>query len=299
MKVLNSYLSVIYKKTPTYIVCKRTMLEFFMKFDYKMIVKNSVELIKVKTKSKGIIAGAMLVLVAVGILCTPRIMSVTTSGNVSKRELPIYCVETEKPQVALSFDAAWGNEDTGRILDILAKYDVKVTFFMTGGWIESYPEDVKKIAEAGHDLGNHSENHKQMSQLTKQDCIEELKGPHDKVKELTGIEMNLFRPPYGDYNNTVIEAAKDTGYYTIQWDVDSLDWKDYGVDAIINKVCNHKHLGNGSIILCHNGAKYTADALEALIIGLQEEGYEFVPLSKLILKENYHMDVEGRQCVDK
>ncbi len=270
-----------------------------MKFNYKMIVKNSVDLIKRKIKSKGIMAGAMLILIAAGILCTPKIVSITTSGTVNSRELPIYCVETEKPQVALSFDAAWGNEDTGRILDILAKYDVKVTFFMTGGWVEEYPEDVKKIAAAGHDLGNHSENHKQMSQLTKEDCIEELKGPHEKVKELTGIEMNLFRPPYGDYNNTVIEAANESGYYPIQWDVDSLDWKDYGVDAIINKVVNHKHLGNGSIILCHNGAKYTADALEALIIGLQEKGYELVPISELILKENYHMDVEGRQCADK
>ncbi|MFA9378639.1 MAG: polysaccharide deacetylase family protein [Lachnotalea sp.] len=266
-----------------------------MKINYKTILNNMLKLIKDKTKSKGIMAGAILLLIAVGILCTPQIISITTSGNVSKRDLPIYCVETDKPQVALSFDAAWGNEDTGKILDILAKYDVKVTFFMTGGWIESFPEDVKKIAAAGHDLGNHSENHKQMSQLSKEECLEELKSPHDKVKELTGVEMNLFRPPYGDYNNTLIEAANEAGYYPIQWDVDSLDWKDYGVDAIIDRVINHKHLGNGSIILCHNGAKYTADALESLILGLQEKGYELVPISELIMKENYHMDVEGRQ----
>jgi polysaccharide deacetylase family sporulation protein PdaB len=266
-----------------------------MKYDYKMILNNTVKLIKEKTKSKGIIAGAMLILIAAGILFTPKLVSVTTSGNASKRELPIYCVDCEKPQVALSFDAAWGNEDTVRILDTLAEYDVKVTFFMTGGWIENYPDDVKRIAEAGHDLGNHSQNHKQMSQLSKEECIEELKEPHDLVKELTGIEMNLFRPPYGDYNNTVIQAANELGYYTIQWDVDSLDWKDYGVDAIIDRVTNHKHLGNGSIILCHNGAKYTADALESLILGLQDQGYELVPISELIIKENYHMDVEGRQ----
>jgi polysaccharide deacetylase family sporulation protein PdaB len=272
---------------------------YFMNYDYKMILKNTVKRIKEKMKSKSIIVGAILILIAAGIIFTPRIISVTISGNASKRELPIYCVETDKPQVALSFDAAWGNEDTGRILETLAKYNIKVTFFMTGGWIETYPEDVKKIAEAGHDLGNHSENHKQMSQLSKEQCLEEIRGSHDKVKELTGIEMNLFRPPYGDYNNTVIEAANEAGYYTIQWDVDSLDWKDYGADAIIDKVTNHKHLGNGSIILCHNGAKYTADALESLIKGLQDQGYELVPISELIMKENYHMDVEGRQtCND-
>ena len=124
-----------------------------------------------------------------------------------ERKLPIYCVDTDKPQVAISFDAAWGNEDTETLLSILAKYNVKTTFFMTGGWIESYPEDVKKIAAAGHDLGNHSENHKQMSQLSSDDCIAEIQKPHDKVKELTGTEMTLFRPPYGDYNNTLIESA--------------------------------------------------------------------------------------------
>lgn len=166
---------------------------------------------------------------------------------------------------------------------------------MTGGWIEKYPDDVKAIAAAGHDLGNHSENHKQMSKLSKEECIAELKKPHDKVKELTGKDMTLFRPPYGDYNNTLIAAAKETGYYTIQWDVDSLDWKDYGVDSIINMVVNNKHLGNGSIILCHNGAKFTADALEKMITGLQKKGYEIVPISQLIYTDNYHIDHEGRQ----
>lgn len=220
------------------------------------------------------------------------------SSTVGDRELPIYCVETDKKQVALSFDAAWGNEDTQEILDILAKHEINVTFFMTGGWVESYPDDVKAIYAAGHDLGNHSENHKNMSQLSIQERKEELMKVHDKVKQLTGAEMNLFRPPYGDYNSDVIVDAKACGYYTIQWDVDSLDWKDYGVDAIVNTVCNHKHLGNGSIILCHNGAKYTAQALESMITGLKEKGYEIVPVSQLIYEKNYHMDHEGRQIPD-
>lgn len=189
----------------------------------------------------------------------------------------------------------WGNEDTKQILDILEKHDVKVTFFMTGGWVSSYPDDVKAILEAGHDLGNHSENHKNMSQLSDAEKTEELMSVHNKVKELTGYEMFLFRPPYGDYDDAVVENAKQNGYYTIQWDVDSLDWKDYGADAIIDTVCNHKHLGNGSIILCHNGAKYTAQALDAMITNLKEQGYEFVPLSELIYRENYEMNHEGRQ----
>ncbi len=247
--------------------------------------------------------GVVVVLAAIGIFTSYIEQTVLVSAGVGNnscttvngRELPIYSVETDKKVVAISFDAAWGNEDTEEILAILKKNNVKATFFMTGGWVEKYPEDVKKIYEAGHDLGNHSENHKNMSQLTQNDCQTELLKVHNKVKELTGVEMNLFRPPYGDYDNDVICMASECGYYTIQWSIDSLDWKNYGVDDIINRVCNHKALAPGAIILCHNGATYTADALDALIKGILEQGYEFVPISDIIYKENYYMKADGTQ----
>lgn len=220
---------------------------------------------------------------------------ISVSNTVNGRELPIYCVETDKPQIAITFDAAWGNEDTSRILEILKKHNVKATFFMTGGWVSKYPDDVKHIYADGHDLGNHSENHKNMSQLSDEECKEEILAVHEKVKDLTGYEMFLFRPPYGDYDNHVITNCREIGYYPIQWDVDSLDWKDYGANDIIKKVCDNKNLGNGSIILCHNGAKYTADALDTLLTKLTDMGYEFVPLSELIYRNDYHLDVCGRQ----
>lgn len=219
----------------------------------------------------------------------------TVSNTVGDRELPIYCVETSEKKVALSFDAAWGNEDTATILEILKKHNVHVTFFMTGGWVESYPDDVKAILADGHDLGNHSENHKDMTQLSNEEAKKELMTVHDKVKKLTGYEMFLFRPPYGAYDNHVVNIAKECGYYPIQWDVDSLDWKDYGVDSIIRTVCEHKHLGNGSIILCHNGAKYTAQALDTMLTNLEEKGYQIVPVSELIYRDDYYLDTEGRQ----
>ncbi len=244
---------------------------------------------------KKILALAVAFLSLAGVWILLREEVITVSNSVNGRELPIYCVDTEEPKVALSFDAAWGNEDTEQILEILKKHDVRVTFFMTGGWVESYPDDVKKILQAGHDLGNHSENHKNMSQISDEEKQKELMEVHDKVKELTGYEMYLFRPPYGDYDNAVIKTAKACGYYTIQWDVDSLDWKDYGVDSIVKTVCEHKNLGNGSIILCHNGAKYTAQALDLLITKLKDKGYTFVPISDLIYKEDYHLNHEGRQ----
>lgn len=245
---------------------------------------------------KGFFVLCTLLLLAVVVSNIPAIMSV--NSRVGNRELPIYCVQTDKKQIALSFDAAWGNEDTQKILEILKKHDIKVTFFMTGGWVESYPDDVKSIFEAGHDLGNHSENHKDMPTLSNEQQTEELMKVHNKVKDLTGYEMFLFRPPYGSYNNNLVQNAKKIGYYTIQWDVDSLDWKNYGVDSIIKTVTQHKHLGNGSIILCHNGAQYTAEALDTLITTLKDAGYEFVPISELIIRENYHMDHEGRQIPD-
>ena len=166
----------------------------------------------------GIVVLTFLVVLGLGIKYIPRVISVSNLANA--RELPIYCVNEDEKKVALSFDAAWGNEDIAEILKILAKNEIKVTFFMTGGWIEKYPDDVKAIAAAGHDLGNHSENHKHMSQLSKEQCAVEIMEAHNKVKELTGIEMTLFRPPYGDYNNTLIEATREIGYDCIEWDVD-------------------------------------------------------------------------------
>ena len=129
--------------------------------------------------------------------------------------------------------------------------------------------------------------------------LEEIMKPHQKVKALTGKDMILFRPPYGDYNNTLIQTLKGCNYYGIQWDVDSLDWKDYDASTIIRKVTEHKHLGNGSIILCHNGAKHTAEALDEMIRTLKGKGYELVPVSQLILKDNYTIRSDGRQCPGK
>ncbi|MGN0328866.1 MAG: polysaccharide deacetylase family protein [Lachnospira sp.] len=215
-----------------------------------------------------------------------------------KKNLPIYCVDTDEKKVAISFDAAWGDEDTLQILDILDKYNVKTTFFMTGGWVDSYPDMVKEIYSRGHDLGNHSQNHKEMSKLSPEQQKKEIMAVHDSIMQLTGYDSYLFRPPYGDYNSTLITTSYSCNYYPVQWSVDSLDWKDYGVDSIIKTVTQHKALDNGAIILMHNGAKFTAQALESVITGLQSQGYEIVPVSQLIIKENFHMDQTGKQIKD-
>jgi len=243
----------------------------------------------------GVIVLSIMMIIGLGIKVLPD--AITVSNISSQRDLPIYCVDCAESKIALSFDAALGNEDTQNILTILAKYNIKVTFFVTGEWVNKYPDDVKAIVAAGHDLGNHSENHKQMSRLSKEQCIDEIMKVHSRVKELTDIDMKLFRPPFGDYNNMLVGTARECGYYAIQWDVDSLDWKDYGVDSIISKTVNHKKLSNGSIILMHNGAKYTPEALEAVINGLKDKGYDLVPISQLIYTGEYTVDHTGRQFV--
>lgn len=247
---------------------------------------------------------AQLLLMAV-LICTAVYMakpaavqvfsSYQTAQSAANRKLPIYCVDTPEKKVAISFDAAWGAEDTGNLLDILESYDVKATFFLCGYWVDKYPEEVKKIASAGHDIGNHGNTHAHGAQLNLERNKQEIMGVHEKVKALLGIEMQLFRPPYGEYNNTVVQAAEESGYYTIQWDVDSHDWMGKGQQYEINQVLNHKHLGNGSIILFHNGAKDTPKTLPVILEGLKAKGFEIVPISEIIYKDNYTIDSEGRQ----
>ena len=241
----------------------------------------------------GIVVLSIIMLIGLGIMIIPN--AVTVSNISSKRDLPIYSVNTEDKEVALTFDTAWGNEDLQEILDTLAKHNVKATFFLTGSWVETYPDEVKAIVKAGHDVGNHSEQHRQMTRMDQQECAEGIMKVHDRVKNLTGIDMSLFRAPYGEYNNLLVGTARECGYHTIQWDVDSEDWKDYGVESIIKSVVDNKNLGNGSIILLHNDTLYTAEALEAVITGLQEKGYELVPVSKLIYTGKYTVDGTGRQ----
>ena len=225
--------------------------------------------------------------------------AVVASSSYGDRELPIYSVKTEEKKISISFDAAWGAEDFNQIMEILDKHNVKTTFFMTGEWVENYPECVKTLVEKGHDLGNHSATHPDMTTLSKEKQREQILKVHNAVKELTGYEMDLFRPPYGAYNNDVIRTCYEIGYYPVQWSCDSLDWQDHDAPTIISNVCENKNLREGAIILCHNGAKHTAEALDEMLTNLKNQGYEIVPISKLIIRENFHMDVTGQQIADE
>ncbi|MDR1066993.1 MAG: polysaccharide deacetylase family protein [Clostridiales bacterium] len=213
------------------------------------------------------------------------------------KKLPIYSVETDEKKIALSFDAAWGADDTDELLKILDEYKAKATFFVCGYWAEDFPEDVKKLAAAGHEIANHGDTHAHVAKLSLEQNKEEIMGAHEKVKDLLGINMVLFRPPFGEYNDTVIEAAEQAGYYATQWSVDSLDWMNKGVTAEISQVLNHKNLGPGAILLFHNNADYTPQALPFILQRLTDDGYAIVTVSDLIIKDNYFIDSEGRQKI--
>jgi polysaccharide deacetylase family sporulation protein PdaB len=243
-----------------------------------------------------LIAVAVLAVIAFA-LSLPAVNTLVEAGA-TKKKLPIYSVERGDNKISISFDAAWGADDTQEILDILAEFNVRTTFFLCGYWVDKHPDEVRSIHAAGHDIANHGDTHAHGAQLSLEQNKREIMGPHQKIKDLLGIEMNLFRAPYGEYNNTVLDAAAAVNYYVIQWDVDSLDWKNKGVEFEINQVLNNKNLQNGSIILFHNDATDTPAVLDQIIKGLKEKGYEIVPISQLIHKENFHMDHTGRQILN-
>lgn len=215
----------------------------------------------------------------------------------ASRPLPVYNVSTEDKKVAISFDAAWGEEKTDEILKILEDHNVKTTFFLVGYWVDKYPDRVKQIYDAGHEIGNHSNTHPHMSELSSAQISQELAALSDKVEAITGTRPTLFRPPYGDYDDQVVLQARKDGYEVIQWNVDSLDWKNLGVDPMIKQVT--REINPGDIILFHNNSQYITQALPTILDYIQAQGYEIVPVSELVLEGEYWIDHTGCQHAGK
>ncbi|WP_246213206.1 polysaccharide deacetylase family protein [Aminipila butyrica] len=210
------------------------------------------------------------------------------------RKLPIYSVETTEKKVAISFDAAWGDERTIGILDDLDKFNVKATFFLVKFWAEKYPQDVAEIQKRGHEIGNHSATHPDMTGLTEEKIASELKETSDVIEKITGKRTTLFRPPFGAYDNHVIQTCEKEGYKVIQWSVDSLDWKDISTEQIVDRVT--RNVKSGDIILFHNNAEHVDEYLPLVLKSLQDQGFQIVPVGQLIHYEKYRMDPAGKQC---
>lgn len=197
-----------------------------------------------------------------------------------------------------TFTSPWGNEDTQTLINILEKYHVKTTFFVVGDWVEKYPESVKALHDAGHEVMSHSNHHDHFNTLSAQEIIDDLNACNDKIEAVTGVRPTLFRPPYGEYDDHVISTVRGMGIQPIQWDVDSLDWKDYDAATITQRVT--EKVGPGSIVLFHNAALHTPEALPGILEYLLGQGYSIVPVSQLVLSgeegTDYTIDHTGRQC---
>ena len=243
-------------------------------------------------KGAVLLAAAGIILVGT-VFCRLKMPAPAMQTAQTDRILPIYSVERDNKTVALSFDAAWGNEDTQQLIDILTDHGVKATFFLVGQWVDRYPESVKALADAGMDVMNHSDDHAHFSQLSEQDIISNVNACNDKIEAITGTRPTLFRCPYGEYDDHVVSAVNSMGMHVIQWNVDSLDWKELSAQEITARVT--KQVVPGSIILFHNAALHTPEALPGIIEYLQQEGYEILPVSQLILSGDTVIDHTGRQ----
>ena len=242
---------------------------------------------------KGLVSIVSLVLL-VGLIFwsvnSPAIVGVSAS----ERELPIYCVQRSDKTVALSFDAAWGNEDTQTLIDILNEYKINATFFVVGQWVDKYPESVKALSDAGNEVMGHSDDHAHFASLSEAEIKANINACNDKIENVTGVRPTLFRCPYGEYNDLVIKTVNGLGITPIQWDVDSLDWKELSAEEITSRVMNN--VKSGSIVLFHNAAKHTPEALPGIIEALLADGYTIVPVSKLLLTGDCMIDSTGMQC---
>ncbi|MBR6737671.1 MAG: polysaccharide deacetylase family protein [Clostridia bacterium] len=209
------------------------------------------------------------------------------------RKLPIYSVDRNDNKIAISFDCAYGADKTLNLLNTLDEYGVKCTFFCVEFWVNKFPDMVKEIVDRGHEIGTHSKTHPKMSTLKVSEIESELTSSINAIENITGQKVELFRAPFGDYDNDVITVAENLDLYTIQWDVDSLDWKDVTVNQIVNRIVNKTV--SGSIILCHNNGENTDKALPYVLARLKEKGFEFVKISELIYKQNYQINPFGKQ----
>lgn len=209
------------------------------------------------------------------------------------RKVPIYCVETNQKKVAISFDAAWGADKTEGIINTLKEYKCGATFFLVGFWVDDYEVETKKIAESGFEIGTHSDTHPDMTKLSADQIKQELVLSINKIEKVTNKKPKLFRAPFGSYNNTLLNIAEELNLTTIQWSVDSLDWK--GISAL--EICNRitSKVKNGSIILCHNNSKNILDALPMVLEKLLQQGYTICGIEELIYKDNYKIDRAGVQ----
>ena len=196
--------------------------------------------------------------------------------------------EKRRNKICITFDGSYKGKNTDKLLDLLDKYDAKCTFFMTSNYIRKNPEQIKDIINRGHEIGNHTENHYDLNQYSDVVLTREVMNCHNEMKQLTDVNMCLFRFPYGYYNDRTVSILKLLGYYPIQWTVDSADWKSTNKDAIVRRIkYNDQKITEGSILLFHLGVDNTYDALPEVFEYLDTKNLKSVKVSDMIYEHNF------------
>ena len=248
---------------------------------------------KYKVFGKKQIFWVIMGLVWLAVIVTVVVLTATKAVNAAPRRVPVYCVDTDEKKIALTFNAAWGDETTDAVLDILDRYGVKATFFFVGAFAEQYPESVRRIANAGHEIGNHSMRHKNPTKQAYAEILSDISACSELLASLTGLSPRLYRAPSGAYDNKTIEAAESLGMTAVQWSADSIDWKNPSPEAIVQRIL--KKAAPGGIVLLHLGKENTLRALPGLLRELRSQGYEFVTVGELLLPGETYVDANGIQ----
>jgi polysaccharide deacetylase family sporulation protein PdaB len=197
----------------------------------------------------------------------------------------IYKVQTGKRELVLTFDISWGEKSPDLVLTQLEQNGVnKATFFLSASWVSTHPDVVKRIISLGYEIGSHGDQHINYTEYSNEYIKQQVKKAEEAISAVTGVKTRLIRTPNGDINQRVLRVLHSMGYVTIQWSVDSLDWKNPGVDYIVSRVLSQAE--SGSIILLHasDTAEQTGEALPRIIDGLRTNGYDFVTISNLVGK---------------
>ncbi len=208
----------------------------------------------------------------------------------------IYSVNTEKPVIALTFDISWGEKRLEPILEVLKEKNIaQATFFVSSMWAQTQPELVKKIQDAGYEIGSNGHKHDFYSKYSDEDIRNQLHSSKSILNSLTGKNTELLRLPNGDFDKRVLKIADELQMKVIQWNTDSMDWMNIGTDKIVDRVISKAHPGDIILLHASDTVQQTHLALPLIIDQLREKGYEFASVSNLITQT----DVQGKPVLDK
>jgi len=204
------------------------------------------------------------------------------SGDIAPvMQEPVYAGPPDSPMIALTVNVDWGEECIPELLAVSKKEKVRMTFFVTGRWADKFPELVRRVHRAGHEIGNHAYSHAHPDQLSVRENLDEIERTAAVLARITGQQTRLFAPPYGERGPAVLEAAEAAGHRTILWTIDGIDWQHPPADKIVARVLNRAH--NGAIVLLHP-TEQTVEALPVIVSGLRQRGFELVTVSQLLAK---------------